>query len=323
MLNANLLYMHKRGRKMSESFERRASVPSHAVNVNWKLFFLAGVSSSAGATVGNPMDVIKIRLQLDNELSYHKHAVRKYNGMLRGLKTLVYEEGFGAIWKGWSAAVLREMSFSAIRMGSYEPIKYQIGGTDRANTPMTLKIAAGAIAGAIGAVISNPTDVIKVQMQARVSTTRHASFQNVVRDIYRNGGVRSFYIASGPNIWRAVHATASQMPAYDHSKQTFLKRGIMVEGLPLHLTCSIIAGFANAVATAPIDVIKTRLIKQSMDMSAKYRSPLDVVIKTVRTEGLRGLYKGFIPVWARIAPHTIVTFAVFEQLRLLAGISPL
>jgi len=58
-------------------------------------------------------------------------------------------------------------------------------------------------------------------------------------------------------------------------------------------------------------------------MSAKYRSPLDVVIKTVRTEGLRGLYKGFIPVWARIAPHTIVTFAVFEQLRLLAGISPL
>jgi len=39
------------------------------------------------------------------------------------------------------------MSFSAIRMGSYEPIKYQIGGTDRANTPMTLKIAAGAIAG--------------------------------------------------------------------------------------------------------------------------------------------------------------------------------
>jgi len=46
------------------------------------------------------MDVIKIRLQLDNELSYHKHAVRKYNGMLRGLKTLVYEEGFGAIWKG-------------------------------------------------------------------------------------------------------------------------------------------------------------------------------------------------------------------------------
>jgi len=54
------------------------------------------------------------------------------------------------------------------------------------------------------------------------------------------------------------------MPAYDHSKQTFLKRGIMVEGLPLHLTCSIIAGFANAVATAPIDVIKTRLIKQSM-----------------------------------------------------------
>lgn len=46
-------------------------------------------------------------------------------------------------------------------------------------------------------------------------------------------------------------------------------------------------------------------------------------MKTVRAEGITSLYKGFIPCWMRIAPHTVVTFAVFEQLRVLAGIPPI
>ena len=46
------------------------------------------------------MDVIKIRLQIDNELSASRSVPRKYKGMIRGLRTLVLEEGFMAIWKG-------------------------------------------------------------------------------------------------------------------------------------------------------------------------------------------------------------------------------
>lgn len=57
--------------------------------------------------------------------------------------------------------------------------------------------------------------------------------------------------------------------------------------------------------------------------NSKYKSAFDVVVKTVKAEGIFGLYKGFIPTWARIAPHTIVTFAVFEQLRLFVGIVPI
>lgn len=54
----------------------------------------------------------------------------------------------------------------------------------------------------------------------------------------------------------------------------------------------------------------------------KYKSVADVVIKTVKAEGIMSLYKGFFPLWFRIAPHTMVTFAVFEQLRILAGVDP-
>ena len=43
--------------------------------------------------------------------------------------------------------MMREMSYSAVRMGAYEPIKYQLGATDRHHTPLYLKLAAGASSG--------------------------------------------------------------------------------------------------------------------------------------------------------------------------------
>lgn len=46
--------------------------------------------------------------------------------------------------------MLREMSFSGIRMGLYEPIKYQLGGTDRAHTSVFIKVQAAATAGMLG-----------------------------------------------------------------------------------------------------------------------------------------------------------------------------
>ena len=60
----------------------------------------------------------------------------------------------------------------------------------------------------------------------------------------------------------------------------------------------------------------------SLGEEKRYKSLLDVWIKTVKAEGITSLYKGFFPLWMRIAPHTVVTFAVFEQLRILTGIAP-
>lgn len=56
---------------------------------------------------------------------------------------------------------------------------------------------------------------------------------------------------------------------------------------------------------------------------ALYSSSLDCFTQTARTEGLGGLYKGFMPVWMRIGPHTIITFFVFEQMRKMLGIKPI
>lgn len=43
----------------------------------------------------------------------------------------------------------------------------------------------------------------------------------------------------------------------------------------------------------------------------------DVWTKLVRSEGIFGLWKGFTPYYARLGPHTVLTFIFLEQFRQL------
>lgn len=93
----------------------------------------------------------------------------------------------------------------------------------------------------------------------------------------------------------------------------------MNEGIPLHMVCSMYAGFWTATVTCPLDVIKTRV----MNDGGGSTSTLSMARNILRYEGLRGLYKGWLANWMRLGPHTIVTLITFEQLRALAGMPPL
>ena len=47
-------------------------------------------------------------------------------------------------------SLMREGSYSTIRLGAYEPLKVYFGATDPAHTPLWKKICAGAISGQSG-----------------------------------------------------------------------------------------------------------------------------------------------------------------------------
>ena len=73
----------------------------------------------------------------------------------------------------------------------------------------------------------------------------------------------------------------------------------------------------------PADVVKTRMMNQAADKEGKiiYNSSYDFLVKTVRIEGLRALWKGFFPTWARLGPWQFVFWVSYEKLRQIAGLS--
>ena len=56
-----------------------------------------------------------------------------------------------------------------------------------------------------------------------------------------------------------------------------------------------------------------------MKTNSEYTGLTDCFIKTVKNEGPLALYKGFLPVWLRLAPWQIIFWTSYEQLRKLNG----
>lgn len=101
---------------------------------------------------------------------------------------------------------------------------------------------AGATAGALGSGIANPTDLVKVRMQAQgagtASTHSYGGVWQAFAHIYRCEGARGLYKGVGPTTQRATLLTASQLASYDHIKHALLSWTWLPfhEGIVTHFT---------------------------------------------------------------------------------------
>jgi dicarboxylate transporter 10 len=75
--------------------------------------------------------------------------------ILRMIQASVSEYGiFRGLFTGISASIMRQMSYSLVRLGSYEVIKQKLSGERR---PSTVKLlSAAALAGGLGGIAGNP-----------------------------------------------------------------------------------------------------------------------------------------------------------------------
>lgn len=92
-------------------------------------------------------------------------------------------------------------------------------------------------------------------------------------------------------------------------------------GIVSNILGSATAGIVGRIVTHPLDTAKARL--QSLS-GASYRGPADVLVKTFRSEGIRGLYRGFPTVIAGGTPGTIIYlcgYDIFKD-RLSSALSP-
>ncbi|XP_005062303.2 PREDICTED: mitochondrial 2-oxoglutarate/malate carrier protein [Ficedula albicollis] len=118
-----------------------------------------------------------------------------------------------------------------------------------------------------------------------------------------------------PSGARAVVVNAAQLASYSQSKQFLLDSGHFRDDILCHFCASMISGLVTTAASMPVDIVKTRIQNmRTIDGKPEYRNGLDVLIKVVRYEGFFSLWKGFTPYYARLGPHTVLTFIFLEQM---------
>ncbi|KDO26096.1 hypothetical protein SPRG_08457 [Saprolegnia parasitica CBS 223.65] len=283
--------------------------------------FLAGAIASSTAEMATlPVDITKVRLQAQGMAA--RQSVQ-YTGMADAMAKIARLEGPSALWKGAQPAVARQIVYSSMCMVLYEPFRDAIvrasqpkHGDRTGHTTMSFaqKLMAGGLAGAISISIANPVDVIKVRMQADRSGTLYKGLVDAVGKIHGAEGWRGFLNGLGPNVTRGFIVNAAELGVYDQCKTTLISLGLVKEGgIGATFGSSLVAGLAGALASNPVDVVKTRLMTQPSGTNALYTSAHHCAYKTFSDEGLKAFYKGFLPNWMRKAPWCVVFFVTYEH----------
>lgn len=109
---------------------------------------------------------------------------------------------------------------------------------------------------------------------------------------------------------RTGAGSSVQLPTYFFAKRRLTKHFGMQDGPALHLLSSTCSGFVVCCFMHPPDTVMARLYNQNGNL---YNGIFDCLYKTVKTEGVLAVYKGFFAHLSRILPHTILTLTFAEQ----------
>ncbi|KAF9968315.1 Mitochondrial dicarboxylate transporter [Mortierella alpina] len=273
-------------------------------------FWLGGAASCCAAFVSHPFDLAKVRLQTTQGASSQ--------GMVGTMINVARHEGVFALYNGLSASLLRQGTYSTVRFGTYDLLKEKFAPKDGSKIPVSTMLLCGVLAGCIGGGFGNPADVVNIRMvndgKLPMEKRRHYkhAFDGLFR-IVKEEGPGQLMRGLGPNMNRAVLMTSSQLVSYDGFKRQLLATPWFHDNLATHFASSLLAGLVATTVCAPLDVLKTRI----MNSSGASTSSTKMLFRIVKTEGPMALFKGWLPAFLRLGPHTIVTFIVLEQLKVV------
>lgn len=133
----------------------------------------------------------------------------------------------------------------------------------------------------------------------------------MVRQLYKEGGLKSIWRGSGATLARDGPGSAAYFVSYEAIKRSLTKPGD--DPNDLNLLNVVLAGGAAGMAmwgiAIPPDVIKSRLQGAP---HGTYSGFADCARKIVAKDGASALFKGFGPAMARAFPANAATFLGVE-----------
>ncbi|EDN09881.1 mitochondrial 2-oxoglutarate/malate carrier protein [Histoplasma capsulatum] len=286
-------------------------------------FINGGLSGMTATAVIQPIDMVKVRLQLAGE-----GARQGPRPTALGIAKQIIASGkFLDLYTGLSAGLLRQAVYTTARLGFFDTftnaLKVRADATGKKVT-FAERAAAGLGAGGLAAMIGNPADLALIRMQSdglKPKETR-ANYRSVIDALARISkaeGITALWAGALPTVVRAMALNFGQLTFFAESKSQ-LQAHTDLSAQNRTFAASAIAGFFASFMSLPFDFIKTRLQKQQKDPKTgqlPYKGVLDCAKKVVRDEGWLRFYRGFGTYYVRIAPHAMVTLIVLDYLNVL------
>lgn len=158
-----------------------------------------------------PMETVKVKFIHDQT-----QPNPKYKGFFNGVGTIVRTEGFGGVYKGLTATVIKQGTNQMIRFFVYSNLKNYLQGGDPSVDIGSIKtFCIGGVAGAASVFGNTPVDVVKTRMQG-LDAHKYKNTLDCVMRIIKYEGLKAFYKGTVPRLGRVVFDVAFVFTFYEN-----------------------------------------------------------------------------------------------------------
>lgn len=250
-------------------------------------FWAGYISGAVGIVIGNPLDILKVRLQASSNAAGNPPSTAPSRlpaqpspspsasalSLLRKFSTGTAAPilGYGALNALLFVSYNRSEELLNRALSAYIPSSsspHTTGSTTGSNLWTTF--LAGAIGGLATWVVSTPTELVKCR--AQLSTDPHASSWDITKRVLRTeGGVRGLYFGGTVTALRDSVGYGFYFWSYELTTRWMEQWSRVHDGWSRNfagsetaktLLCGGLAGIVTWASIFPLDVIKTRVQAQ-------------------------------------------------------------
>uniref|UniRef100_UPI00358FAD55 mitochondrial glutathione transporter SLC25A40-like isoform X1 n=1 Tax=Myxine glutinosa TaxID=7769 RepID=UPI00358FAD55 len=303
------------------------------------------VASCSGALITSlfmtPLDVVKIRLQAQktpfakgncfvycnglmdhlcvclngNGKAWYKRSPANLTGTRDAFIKIVQHEGAKSLWSGLPPTLIMAVPTTVIYFTTYEWLKDGLMWQLDSRHP-SICMLAGAMARVGAVTVISPLELIRTKMQSQQLTYKQLGA--CVKQAVAQGGWRSFWQGWSPTMFRDVPFSGIYWMNLELIKRWIVKHyAVREQAFFVNFTAGAISGMLAATLTLPFDVVKTQrqvaLGKVVIGAATpNHESTWSVMRDIYRRAGPSGLFAGFLPRVAKVAPACAIMIGCYE-----------
>lgn len=285
-----------------------------------KDLFAGAVGGAAQVLIGQPFDIVKVRLQ----------TTTAYNSVLDAAIKIYKHEGALAFYKGTLTPLVGIGACVSIQFGAFHGVRRWLESYNGQYYPSRRDLTypqyylAGVTAGIANTALSAPIEHVRIRLQTQphgADRLYKGPIACIKMLVINGGGIgRGLYRGTAVTLFREAQAYGVWFLAFEYLMARTTRRTPR-EQIPAWKIALYggLAGEALWLSSYPFDIVKSKLQTDSLRLEdRRYVGMVDCAQKIWAAEGMLGFWRGITPTLLRAMPVSAGTFFVVETtMRLL------